>query len=142
MSRGITAELEGSLNADIVLVDRPVPDALSYLFAALTYRRTALSHDQRLYLLDLAKHHARTYDLIYKTVLDEHIPLAPGRDQDLVFRKAVASELDTVFSTLSLVHRVVEPGTLLIDQVVDELVGKRRALRHESRLLSKKSQLS
>ncbi|MGH3923755.1 MAG: AAA family ATPase, partial [Pseudonocardiaceae bacterium] len=38
MARGIALELEAALWADVVLVDRPVPDALGYYHAALTYR--------------------------------------------------------------------------------------------------------
>jgi hypothetical protein len=121
MSRGIAIELEASMMADVVLVDRAVPDALSYLFAALKFRRTDVSCDERKYLLDLAKHHAQTYSVICKTVLNPSIPLAPGRDPDMAFRHAVASELDEVFLNLSLTYRLIEPGTEFIDKLVDEL---------------------
>lgn len=123
MTRGITAELEASQQADVVLVDRPVMDALAYLFAALAHRGVKLPRDRREYLLDLARHHARTYALICKTVLNPNIPLSAGRDQDLNFRKAVANELDGIFSTLSLAHRLIESGSTFINQLADELTG-------------------
>jgi len=115
MSRGVSRELEAGLEADVVLVDRPIMDALAYLFAALAYRGTTLSQEQSEYLLDLARHHSRTYAVICKTVLDSSIPLGPGRDEDLAFRSSVASQLNSVFSKLSLSHRVVVPGPAFID---------------------------
>src|SRR5437899_994966 len=46
MTRGITLELEAELNADVVLVDRPVADALGYLSAALKHRRSRLTEPE------------------------------------------------------------------------------------------------
>jgi len=123
MSRGISEELKGSLESDIVLVDRSVPDALGYLFAAHKLRGTDLSHSQRDYLLNLAMHHGRTYDIHCKTKLDPNIPLAPGRDQDMNFRELVAVEIDNVFSMLSLEHQVVDSKNDRISSFADDLVS-------------------
>lgn len=104
MTRCITLELEASLNADIVLVDRPVPDALGYLFAALESRNETLSHTEHCYLIDLVKHHSKTYNVIFKTVLDSSMPIGTNkpRDHDPEFRFLASSGIDKVFSELEI----------------------------------------
>lgn len=118
MTRGISCELEACLDADVVLVDRPVMDALAYLFAALVHRQDKVSQNQSEYLLDLARHHAKTYTVICKTTLDPSIPLGPGRDTDMAFRNSVASQLDGVFSKLSLSPRIVEHGPEFVNLLI------------------------
>jgi hypothetical protein len=83
----IRAELEAGLRAQLVIVDRPVPDALGYLEAALSSTSRTITAQQRAYLYSLARHHLPRYSLLLKTELDESIPLGPGRDADLDFRK-------------------------------------------------------
>lgn len=104
MTRCITLELEASLTADIVLVDRPVPDALGYLFAALETRNEILSNMERCYLIDLVKHHSKTYNVIFKTVLDPSMPIGTNkpRDHDPEFRFLASSGIDKVFSELEI----------------------------------------
>ena len=121
MSRGISCELEASLQADVVLVDRPIMDALAYLFAALNHRGCNLSPDESKYLFDLAQHHARTYALICKTVLDPKIPLGAGRDQDMTFRAAVEDEFQSVFSKISVSPRVVETRPEFMNLLVSDI---------------------
>ncbi|HEV7402652.1 MAG TPA: AAA family ATPase [Chthoniobacteraceae bacterium] len=50
MTRGITLELEAELNADVVLVDRPVADAMGYFSAALKHRGSSLNEPEERYL--------------------------------------------------------------------------------------------
>jgi hypothetical protein len=81
MARGISEELATWPHADVLLVDRPVPDALGYYLAALAYRGetpdpTAIEH-----LSALARHHSAHYDLVMRTVLDQDIPIGEGRDR-------------------------------------------------------------
>jgi len=47
MSSVIQGELEAGLSADVVLVDRPVPDALGYLEAALEPQHSAIPNADR-----------------------------------------------------------------------------------------------
>src|SRR5688572_12177198 len=42
ISRGICEELAAALKCDVILVDRPAPDALGYLYAALEHRGVSL----------------------------------------------------------------------------------------------------
>lgn len=98
----IKAELEAGLKANLVLVDRPVPDALGYLEAALSATSRTLSEEQRAYLYGLAEHHARRYSLILKTQLDESIPLGEDRDPDSDFRRDAGRCIDAVLTQLGI----------------------------------------
>ncbi len=121
MSRGISCELEASLQADVVLVDRPIMDAMAYLLAALNHRGCNLTPDESKYLFDLAQHHARTYEVICKTVLDPNIPLGAGRDKDMTFRAAVDDQFKTVFSKISVSPRFVETRPEFINLLINDI---------------------
>lgn len=89
-------EAEASLIADIILVDRPVIDALAYLTAALAVSGRDLPSDKLLNLRTIVAAHSQTYDLLFVTALDPNMPLAPGRDPDPVYRSTVAQQLITL----------------------------------------------
>jgi predicted ATPase len=130
MTRGITLELEAELNADIVLVDRPVPDAMGYLLAALKHRGVCLPSSQLDYLRLLAQQHAATYHRIFKTSIDPTKPIdgAKQRDMDFSFRAQVALELERVFMDL---------GILFDSLDVDPDKAKAQILRQAKSLLAK-----
>jgi len=86
-------EAEACLAADVILVDRPVIDALAYLTAALDVTGRELPEEQLSSLRAIVAGHCRTYDKLFFTELDPTQPLAPGRDSDLVFRAAVAGHI-------------------------------------------------
>lgn len=102
MTSVIKAELEVGIRADLVLVDRPVPDALGYLEAALLATNRSISEEQRSYLYGLAKYHAQCYSLILKTQLDESIALGEGRDQDIKFRRDAGRQIDAALTRLGI----------------------------------------
>lgn len=102
MTSVIKAELEAGLKARLVLVDRPVPDALGYLEAALSATGRNISEEQRAYLYGLAEHHAKRYSLVLKTQLDESIPLGPDRDRDPDFRRSAGRQIDAVLARLGI----------------------------------------
>lgn len=102
MTSVIKAELEAGLKTSLVLVDRPVPDALGYLEAALSATSRTITEEQRAYLYGLAEHHAKRYSLLIKTHLNESIPLGPNRDPDLDFRRDADRCIDTVLSRLGI----------------------------------------
>lgn len=93
MATVIREEQHEGLNVDLVIVDRPVSDAIGYLEAALAATGRSVPAEDRNYLYALAKLHSPRYDLLFKTVLDESIPLGKGRGQDLAFRKDVDSRI-------------------------------------------------
>src|SRR5687768_10218226 len=50
IAAGIAAEIEAGQSHRVVLVDRAVPDAVAYLYAAAAYRSTRLSERDSAYL--------------------------------------------------------------------------------------------
>lgn len=91
MARAIQSESEAALKHDVILVDRPVHDALGYLLAALQYSERSIAPDQMRTLETICEGWATQYDLLFLTSIDPSIPLGEGRDPDLGFR-TLASE--------------------------------------------------
>lgn len=108
MSSVIRAELEAGRNANVVLVDRPVPDALGYLEAALATQARIISPDERRYLYALARHHSQRYTLLFKTVLDPAVALGPERDPDLIFRALVDEKINAALVEANVKHLMLE----------------------------------
>ncbi|WP_158854517.1 AAA family ATPase [Saccharothrix deserti] len=79
ITRGISNELEAWLHADVVLVDRAVPDALGYYRAALAHRGE--HPDPRVWarLEAIVRDHSTHYDLLYRTTLDPDTPLGESK---------------------------------------------------------------
>ena len=102
MATVIREEQHEGLDADLVIVDRPVSDAIGYLEAALAATGREVPSEDLNYLYALAKLHSPRYDLLYKTVLDESIPLGQGRDPDLAYRKDVDSRIGAALSQLGV----------------------------------------
>lgn len=98
----IKSEIEAGIDADLVLVDRPVVDALGYLNAALEIQGRVISLDQREYLESLVKFHSKRYDLILQTELDETIELGEGRPENMKFRKLAAVNINAAFNDLKI----------------------------------------
>jgi len=90
MAECMRQEAEQSLSCDVILVDRPVPDALGYLKAALAVTGREIDPARLLALESIARAHTGDCDVLVVTSLDVSIPLGPGRDNDPVFRKAAS----------------------------------------------------
>ena len=93
MVEGIRRELEAGLASDVVLVDRPVLDALGYLQAALRSRGATLTQEQRRMLRGVVRGHMPSYGMTFVTALDASVPLGDGRDSDAEFRRIVAERI-------------------------------------------------
>lgn len=106
MSRGISEEMEAWLHSDVVLIDRPVPDALGYYRAALEYRREKPDPAQVAKLEALVHNHSERYDLMFRTTLDPTIPLGENkvRDNDAEFRVLADRHVGDVLRDLDLPH--------------------------------------
>ena len=90
MAECMRQEAEQSRLCDVILVDRPVPDALGYLNAALAVTGRKID-PRRLQALDsIARSYAVDYDVVVVTIHDDSIELGPGRNNDPIFRKAAA----------------------------------------------------
>ena len=101
MAEAIRLECVASLTAEVILIDRPVPDALGYLVAALktTDRTLAPGRLERLEAVCAAW--VGEYDLTFVTRLDRDIPIGPGRDDDEAFRVAAGEEIARIMSGLA-----------------------------------------
>ncbi len=106
MTRGISDELEAWLHSDVVLVDRPVPDALGYYRAALDYRDEAPDLVQMSGLESLVRSHSGRYDLMFRTTLDPTILMGANkvRDDDAKFRLMADRHVGDVLRDLGLPH--------------------------------------
>lgn len=103
ITQGISNELAAWIGSDVVLVDRPVPDALAYYRAALDYRAEQPDAGLATYLAELTSNHtAHAYDLIFHTRLDPTVPLGKDkpRDTDDAFRVLADHHVGRVLADL------------------------------------------
>jgi hypothetical protein len=84
-------ETVASLSADVILVDRPVPDALGYLVAALEVTGRSLAPGRLERLEAICTAWIGEYDLTFVTHLDQDISIGSGRDDDHEFRIAAGT---------------------------------------------------
>lgn len=98
MAECMRLEAEASLKADVILVDRPVLDALGYLQAALEVTGRQLRSGRLDQLTAIARAHSLDYDVAVVTSLDPSIPLGSGRDQDAQFRESAARHIEALAS--------------------------------------------
>jgi hypothetical protein len=126
MTRGISEELATWPHADVLLIDRPVPDALGYYLAALAHRGetadpTALDH-----LSTLARHHSIHYDLVLRTVLDDAIPIGEGRDRDSRYRRLADHHVERVLFNLRIPHEplLADRHDAALERVADFTVDR------------------
>ncbi|GHC99921.1 AAA family ATPase [Novosphingobium pokkalii] len=96
MARAIELETEATIAADVVLVDRPVADALGYLLAALRHTNRSIAPARAEALERICEAWAPEYDLSFLTVLDPSVELGAGRDGDALFRARAAEEVTRV----------------------------------------------
>jgi hypothetical protein len=109
ITRGISNELEAWLHADVVLVDRAVPDALGYYRAALEYRGETADPAMLAHLGALVREHSTNYDLIFRTTLDPAIPLGDNkpRDNNSEFRALADRHVAAVLRELDIPHELL-----------------------------------
>jgi GTPase SAR1 family protein len=130
MTMGIAAELAAGRRDDVVLVDRPITDALAYHTAAHAWRGEPVDPMQAAFLTDLARHHAPSYHLIYRAVVDPDLGIADDghRDTDPAYRDLVDRAITTVYARLNI------PTVPL--QSVDHTTAVRHALQLARRAIT------
>lgn len=121
MAECIRQEMEASLKAQVILVDRPVPDALGYLLAALETSGRSMEPRRLEFLRSTAATYAKDYNLLILTALDPSVALGEGRDTDEGFRSAAARHVTNVV-------REVAPDAVVLtvdnaSQVADEAIA-------------------
>ncbi|WP_158228411.1 AAA family ATPase [Pseudonocardia sp. MH-G8] len=109
MTRGISNELATWPHADVLLVDRPVPDALGYYLAALIYRGETPDPTLLGHLRTLAAQHSMHYDLIFRTELDHTVPLGTNkaRDDNIRYRRLADHHIATVLHDLGIGYELL-----------------------------------
>jgi tRNA uridine 5-carbamoylmethylation protein Kti12 len=120
MTAVINAELKAGLEHDLVIVDRPVQDALGYLEAALVSTDRQLTTSERDYLYGLARLHVPRYIVNFKTTLDNSIALGEDRDPDRDFRTLVDQTISKANDALGIDARSLteSEATLAINKVL------------------------
>lgn len=101
MAEAIRLETVASLTADVILIDRPVPDALGYLVAALDVTGRTLEPSRLKCLEAMSAAWVNEYDLIFMTKLDASIPIGPGRDNDEQFRVAAGLAIASLLTRIA-----------------------------------------
>ena len=96
IAQGIAREYSLATSPSVILlVDRPVADALGYLLAALEFRRETLPTDQMELFNHIVSFHMRTYDYVLETVIDPSLLIRDDgtRDLDWDYRMMVATNI-------------------------------------------------
>jgi thymidylate kinase len=110
IDRTLEAEHVARANAEVVLVDRPIIDAVAYWNAAVEYRGTYAAAHEVEAIGSLMLKHCSNYTTVLATKLDTSVALGPGRDTDTRFRASVDTHLHELLGRLSINHRVLSPA--------------------------------
>jgi hypothetical protein len=98
------------LAAEVILVDRPVPDALGYLLAALEHTDRELEPSRLDRLETICRAWSAEYDLVFLTVLDPNVPVGEGRDDDAIFRRLAGAKMAGVVDRYIPHRRLLHNG--------------------------------
>lgn len=128
MAEGLRQEMEAALRFDVVLVDRPLLDALGYLLAALESSGRNVEKPRLEELTQIAQAHQSRYDWFAATVLDEAIALGPDRDRNEGFRRLAGETIGRLAKAHVPNARLltIADASSLIDEVI-ELTMQRHA---------------
>jgi predicted ATPase len=107
MAECLRCEAEASLQSDLILVDRPLIDALGYLQAALQLSGRTLDSGRSEELMTIATAHTPDYDVLIRTALESNIEVGKGRDLDGEFRVAAATAIERLVNQ-------IEPNALIL----------------------------
>ncbi len=102
ISRCIQKELEACLKNDVVIVDRPVFDALGYFRVAEDHRKEKSEDWQIEYLNATVRSYSTRYNILFKKTIDPDIPLGEGRPTDLQYREDVEININEAIQELRL----------------------------------------
>lgn len=131
MGECMRQEAEASLSNDVILVDRPVPDALGYLLAALEVSGRTQDPTRIEQLTAIARAHVRDYDFLTLTVLNPTIALGEGRDADATFRFAAAKHVTSIIEDfVPAVRRMTSSNSNeIVSEVLQAIATRSVALR-------------
>jgi len=109
IDRTLEAQQAAIVDADVVLVDRPIIDAVAYWNAAVEYRGTSATALEIDAVHAVMYDHCPTYTMLVATRLDTSVPLGPDRDADPAFRQSVDSHLHKLLADLKFHHQMLFP---------------------------------
>ncbi|WP_449105458.1 AAA family ATPase [Pseudomonas mohnii] len=109
IDRTLEAQRAAVENAEVILVDRPIMDAVAYWNAAIEHRGTPAPAHQVDAISALLSRQIPDYTTIVATRLDSSIALGPGRDTDLTFRQSVDTHLHQLLSRFQIQHQMLFP---------------------------------
>ena len=121
MAEGMRQEAEAALSSEVILVDRPVFDALGYLYAAVEISGRSLPDRPLDELRSIAVAHAGDYDVLVMTKLDPAISLGEGRDKNHEFRVAAGEKIRAIAEEAALQPVILTSsnGDEVLDQVLE-----------------------
>lgn len=109
IDRTLEAEQAARANADVVLVDRPIIDAVAYWNAAVEFRGASAAAHEIDTIGALMLSHCPNYTAVVATKLDTSVALGPGRDTNSRFRELVDTHLHVLLGRHGIQHRVLFP---------------------------------
>ncbi len=100
IAQAIRLETKASLSAAAIIVDRPVPDALGYMLAALRHQQRDLELGRYKRLESLCRAWVGEYDILFVTKLDLSVPIGSGRPDDEQFRIKASQAIVEILSDM------------------------------------------
>jgi len=128
MAECMRQEAEATLLYDVVIIDRPVLDAVGYLDAALEVSNRSVNARRLATLRAIATAHTREYDLLVVTSLEKSIPLGPHRDQNAQFREAAGLHIAGLSENLEnpTLHLTSSNGAVLRTSATNLVLNRLR----------------
>jgi hypothetical protein len=126
IDRTLEAQRAAADTAEVILVDRPIMDAVAYWNAAVEHRGTPAPMHQVDVVKSLITSQLPGYTTIVATRLDSSIALGPGRDTNLLFRASVDSHLHKILSDFGIQHQMLVPDVrdALLDSLHTHIIRK------------------
>jgi len=119
----IRREAVATLRADVILIDRPVSDALGYLEAALEVSGRTVEPQRLDTVKAIARGYMHEYDIVIETILDLKVPLGAGRDADSDLRAAAGrciNEFAAAYGPTRL-QLTAENQSQVLEQVLERI---------------------
>ncbi|GKW36715.1 MULTISPECIES: AAA family ATPase [Pectobacterium] len=100
INKTLEAKENAMRNSHVVIVERPEIDSFAYWKAAIDYNKKDWIPEEREKIQSLVLENTKDYTHFFATKLNPLIPLAPGRDDDVKFRKSVDFHLHQLTQSL------------------------------------------
>ncbi|MFG9942578.1 AAA family ATPase [Pseudomonas aeruginosa] len=109
IDRTLEAEHAARTDAEVVLVDRPVIDAVAYWSAAVEYRGMSITPHELEAIGNLMMNHVPNYTTVLATKLDHTIRSALGEILTLDSGQRLTLDLHDILGRHAITHQVLSP---------------------------------